>query len=678
MIIHTVALQNFGIYAGEHSFNLTPRSDGRFQQPIILLRGQNGAGKSTLMEAIRLGLHGKLSLGNRSTQKEYELYLERRIYRAPDGGVAAFAAIQLEFEHVFLGKRRRYRVERRWSKPNSRLSHELQLWIDGTLHSADEEENEYLLRELASPGIAELFFFDGEKINTLAEAGEGGDALLAETVKNLLGLHLVEQLDRDLDVYLTRQTGTQETQQYQAELTQLSAEVEALSQARDATQAMLVECRRQLNARREAITLLEQRIVREGGQYMAAQTARSDEMTRLKEALARNEQEIFELSRGVMPFAVAPNLLRSVRQRLQREADYEQWQAAQPLVEKLQNHRQVRESSVVYNANVPADIALDGDDLAGYVRQIVAQFSRPPLAEEEVVHRVSPEMRGVLFNWIDEALTTAPQALAAALQERRELEAQLAVAQEALARVPMEQILEPLQKELRQQDRELGRLEADLDRLTAEEKRLTYQMERAAANGRRVAEQMAAINSDEGRIELAARTKLLLNSYQQQLIVQKLGQLADQLGKRLNQLNRKRDFIERVEIDPQTFAVTLYRAGKPFPRSQLSAGEQQIFAIATLWALREVSGRPLPIIIDTPLSRLDEEHRRAMLAEFMPQAAQQVIVLATTTEIDESAFRFMQPVVSRAYLLEADSAMTQVTEQLLTRPETYVMLEAIH
>jgi DNA sulfur modification protein DndD len=126
----------------------------------------------------------------------------------------------------FLGQRRQYRVERLWAKPNSRLTSELQLWIDGELSQADEDENEYLLRELVSPGMAELFFFDGEKINTLAEAGEGGDALLAETVKNLLGLHLVEQLDRDLDVYLTRQTGIQELQQYQAELSQLSAESE--------------------------------------------------------------------------------------------------------------------------------------------------------------------------------------------------------------------------------------------------------------------------------------------------------------------------------------------------------------------------------------------------------------------------------------------------------------------
>ncbi len=90
-----------------------------------------------------------------------------------------------------------------------------------------------------------------------------------------------------------------------------------------------------------------------------------------------------------------------------------------------------------------------------------------------------------------------------------------------------------------------------------------------------------------------------------------------------------------------------------------------MFAVAALWALREVSARPLPVIMDTPLSRLDDDHRRAMLAKFMPQVAQQVIVLATTTEIDEETFAFLQPAVSRAYLLQADETAVQVTTQPL-------------
>ncbi len=676
MILHSLTLHNFGIYGGEHRFVLTPQSNGRFQQPIILLRGQNGVGKSTFMEAIRLGLHGRLSLGNRTMQKEYEVYLESRLHRRVDGTVASVAVVEMEFDHVFLGQRHRYRLLRSWSKQNQRLTSELQLWVDDKPGPESEEEREHLLRELISPGVAELFFFDGEKINTLSDAGDASDALLAETVKNLLGLHLVGQLDRDLDYYLTRQTGIQELQQYQNQLAQLSEETTTLEQQHQDVLAMLTDCRHRYQAKRETITLLEERIAREGGQYAAAQSAHNDERQKILAALAQTEQEIQELSRSLLPFVVAPNLLVSVRERLQREAAFEQWQAAQPLVTKLQS-RLLQEPGAVYHVNEPDSAPAQNDDFVGYVRQVVTEFSQPPLPETEIVHRVSGEKRGVLLNWIDEALTTTPQQVADVLQRRELLQNQLATVDESLRRVPSNQMLQPLQDDLRQHDRELGRLEAEQERLTAEEKRLTFHLERLAGSRRRVGEQMANINTEEHRIKLAARTKGLLDKYQQQLIANKLAQFTTQLSKRFNQLIRKRHFVDQISIDPHSFTLSLYRAGKLFPRAHLSAGEEQILAIATLWALREVSGRPLPVIIDTPLSRLDADHRRTMLAEFMPQVAQQVIVLATTTEIDDPTFHFLQPAISRAYLLEADSNTTHITEQSLIPPSARIGIDQI-
>lgn len=676
MILHAITLQNFGIYGGEHQFVLTPQNNGRFQQPIVLLRGQNGVGKSTFMEAIRLGLHGRLSLGNRTMQREYESYLESRLHRAGDGTVAVSAVIELEFDHVFLGQRHQYRLRRAWNRQNQRLNSELLLWIDEKPGPESEEEREHLLRELISPGVAELFFFDGEKISTLAEAGDASDALLADTVKNLLGLHLVGQLDRDLDYYLTRQTGAQELQKYQQELAGLSEETTTLEQQYQDVLAMLMDCRHRIHDKRQVIALLEERIAREGGQYAAAQSTHSDERQKLLAALAQTEQEIQELSRGLLPFMVAPNLLQQVRNRLNREAEFTQWQAAQPLVAKLQNR--LREPDVVYHTHGhEPEQSPAPDDFVGYVRQIVQEFSEPPLAESEVVHRVSPEKRGVLLNWIDDALNSVPQQVADVLQRRQTLQDQLATVTEALQRVPVSQMLQPLQDDLRQHDRELGRLEAEIERLTAEEKRLSFHLERLAGSRRRVTEQMLSINTGEERIKLAARTKGLLDKYQQQLIARKLEQFTTQLSKRFNQLIRKHHFVDQITIDPHSFTLSLYRAGKLFPRTHLSAGEEQILAIATLWALREVSGRPLPVIIDTPLSRLDADHRRTMLAEFMPQVAQQVIVLATTTEIDDQTFAFLQPALARAYLLEADSDVTQVTEQGLTPLSARVMVDEV-
>lgn len=660
MIFHQVTLENFGIYAGEHSFNLLPESNDRFQQPVILVRGQNGVGKSTFMEAVRLGLYGKLSLGNRTTQREYETYLEQRQHRSINGQIALLTSVELIFDHTLSGHRHFYQVKRSWSKHNNRLVYDVKLRIDGELNVVSEEENDHLLRELMPTGIAELFFFDGEKINTLADGGDTSDALLAETVKNLLGLHLVEQLDRDLDIYLTRQTSTQTLQQHQTSLSQLNQEFAILEQEKEENRNRWADCNYRLSAQREVVAALEARIAREGGAYAAAQTTYRERLGQLKETLARNEQEILELSRGVMPFAVAPRLLRSVRRHLEQEAHFERWQSAQPILDEIDRVSTQK-----------------GNTLPAVIAQVINKYRRPPISQAEVVHRLTPETRGVLLNWIDEALTTAPQQLVTALRQRERLQGDLKAVEEMLARVPLEQILQPLQEELRQSDRELGRLEAELEYVVIEDKRLTFQLDRITASKRNLSEQIVATVRDEGRIQLAARTKLLLNDYQQRLIVAKLKQLTEQVTRRFNQLSRKHGFIDRIEIDPDNFVVTIYRAGEVFSRNWLSAGEQQIFAIAILWALREVSGRPLPVIMDTPLSRLDDLHRRSVLLEFIPQVSQQVIVLATNMEIDDQTVEVLRPVLSRAYLLDADSTATQVMQQALSPEPTFITLQEV-
>jgi DNA sulfur modification protein DndD len=98
---------------------------------------------------------------------------------------------------------------------------------------------------------------------------------------------------------------------------------------------------------------------------------------------------------------------------------------------------------------------------------------------------------------------------------------------------------------------------------------------------------------------------------------------------------RKRNSICRAEIDPKTFAVELYGLeDQRINKNKMSAGEKQIYAVAMLDALARTSGNNLPIIIDTPLGRLDSEHRNKLVNQYFPSASHQVILLSTDTEID--------------------------------------------
>ena len=121
-------------------------------------------------------------------------------------------------------------------------------------------------------------------------------------------------------------------------------------------------------------------------------------------------------------------------------------------------------------------------------------------------------------------------------------------------------------------------------------------------------------------------------------------------------LLHKRNFIEKISIDKETFEVKLFKGNDDeIAKTMLSKGELQMFATAVVWGLAKTSGRPLPFMIDTPLARLDEEHRQNLVEQFYPNASHQIIILSTDTEIDYNHFKKLEPYIERSFVIEYDS-----------------------
>ena len=81
----------------------------------------------------------------------------------------------------------------------------------------------------------------------------------------------------------------------------------------------------------------------------------------------------------------------------------------------------------------------------------------------------------------------------------------------------------------------------------------------------------------------------------------------------LTTLLHKTNFIEKVKINKETFEIKLFKGNDDeITKDMLSKGELQMYSTSIVQALAKTSGRPLPFMIDTPLARLDEDHRKSL------------------------------------------------------------------
>ena len=150
-----------------------------------------------------------------------------------------------------------------------------------------------------------------------------------------------------------------------------------------------------------------------------------------------------------------------------------------------------------------------------------------------------------------------------------------------------------------------------------------------------------------------------LQQFRERLTLKKLNKLEFEVTECFRYLLHKSDLVHRVAVDSQTYRLSLYDPeGQLVPKHRLSAGEKQLLAVAFLWGLARVSGRRLPVAIDTPLGRLDSSHRNNLVERYFPAASHQVILLSTDTEIGKTEVEQLRAseAIAQEYLLKYDSS----------------------
>jgi DNA sulfur modification protein DndD len=623
---------------------------GENGRSIFLVGGMNGAGKTSIMEAINFCLYGA---------KAADIF--RNINRREKANGNANVAFELTVEMDDFSE---LVVKRSWSAgtaiaPNvNDLSERLVVVRDGkrvSVQSQDMWQN--YIRATIPPGITQFFFFDGEKIQEIA-ADDHSEVRLKSSLEAALGIQYIKRLAADiLYIKLEERKGFVEISDEDLEFKESELRKERSKhtrkiQEREATVAVLSEYKTKLQTaqKRFEATFNTAPETREAMRELEKKRIQSS--TRL----AQVETEIRTICEHSLPFCLVGQMFEGVRGQIETERETASGEVIREHAADLAKRivRVVEEPAPIYRERLSAErmaelerrifrLLKEGDRRANAAK--VLDLSDRDVAR--VLNKMESLERSDVF--LLQQLLDETSMLGA--QTRQMEAAQLGSGMTTSER----DLFDELQGEMESYSTQIGSKTEQLRRLEDEILTLEKRLGDIEIEIEKLYEKHNVSHEKAEFISDCENIASVLSQFVVRLRKNKVHLLQEKTFEMYRQLSSRSGLIKDITIDDDTYEIRITdRNGHEIRKSALSAGEKEVFAVSLLWGLAQTSEVKLPIIIDTPLSRLDSTHRDNIVNNYFPNAGEQVVILSTDTEIDNSYFRSLKPRLSGAASLEFD------------------------
>lgn len=659
MIFEQLALHNFGVFRDEHLIDLSVESG----KPVVLIGALNGSGKTTILEAIQLALFGRAVRSTSRGRMGYQDYLEQLINRdvRPEVG----AAVSLTFRHRRGGTDERYTILRTWRKTGTNIKERIEVLRNETPDTEATDRWLEFVEEFLPVQLADLFLFDGERIEALADPERSTDFLRAG-IHALLGLDLVDHLIRTLAVHeRNKRTGGVTNRGLRERLEKAEVHLFTLLKRREQIINDKATAQTTLDQATRSLDKARQRLLKEGGHLYKERDRITADAEQADRELAHQLEKMREIASGEAPLLLVPSLLHEARVLAERsEDDRVASKVYAVLAERDSILRTLLQQCKV---SKPAQQKIDR-----YLKESLAEWSRGPENSLQV------EIRSRGFEDIsEESWRQLRDRIRTELHNFEQVQSKRHAAHVRRAAVPTEDSLKSVMEMVHAAEESVSLAAAKVELLEDELARVNREIQRAERELERAQESVRQVDLqsevDARVIRHSQRARETLKKFREAVASRNVERLSTLITQRFKALVRKGDrLIDGLRIDPRSFRLELYDSrGLHLDPLLLSAGERQLLAVAIVWALATASGRILPTVIDTPLGRLDGQHRSKLVETYFPSASHQVVLLSTDEEISGTYYERLRPSVSREYLLTFDP----VTRSTHVKPGYFVQAE---
>jgi DNA sulfur modification protein DndD len=641
---------------------------------ITLIGAPNGYGKTSLFEAIILGMFGRRGLPliassmfdgrtNDRLTTSYKSFLEKALHNGAINAGRTSCSVKL----VFLDDDgETLEIQRIWHFSDTGAyrpqDEEIQIYQGssrkpigpGNLRGDEKVEwfLDYITEHLLPFTLAHFFMFDGEQVSVLAEREM--TVQVRTGIEGLLGIPLLKKLAQDLRVYAeTRRRDNPNVTDEAIE--KLENERRELTDKRDKLQAQYEKAepmRAKLRDQRDSLT---RELASYGASSQALLEEQFEQLKKFEQSIESNTEKLEELLMQDLALALSGKTLRqSVKEQLESEEIREGWESG-----KNQGDRNLDQFINTFDKGVkkinPSLTSKQRELLIENINSAWEKLWYPPpdnCAETYLHPFLTGLERSKVIELLNELEGLGASEVTDILRKISENENSHKHLRDEITRI--ETVAPDIDKkrdELSKVNGEISKYDHDIGGIERELSALDSQINSKNVELARSTSQVGQALPSTRRAACADGVALMVDQIVEKAVPSQIKAIATAMTKAHRSMSHKKGLVERIDIDEKCEVKLLSGDGIDLREYDLSAGEKQIFTQALISAISSVSECSFPLIIDTPLGRLDVEHRKGVL-KHLAQRQHQVVLLSTNTEVVGEYLAELEPHIQRKYLLE--------------------------
>lgn len=698
MIIDSIILKNFRIYEGEHKISF-PLDNNK---NIFIISGDNGFGKTTFLTSLIWCLYGKLmsdvddkfkreiseyygykhfaksnlniSLLKKSNQviisDDERKAIIKNGYSELDPKLQEFKqlneySVSIVFSNLLLPSIPCERVTVTRSYDIFTESESVNIFVDGKENELTKEVgpeifiNDFIL----SREIAKFFFFDSEKIVSIAEMKTNEDKRkLSMAYSEVLGVKKYEDLKSNLEnlrIKFRRKSADLADRDKLNDLIRVCEELEKrieLKKLELATNDIDILNKRQLSEQ------YQEKLIREGNGISLAEIknlkALRDKLRITDIEIKSRLKELLELA----PFAIAGSKSVSTYQQMLEEQKYNQNSNHSDVFKnKLENIQ----NELLYQLEVNINSSEAKQLLAGIIDNVFSDHLLKPIVTEselKILLDLSSKEQNEFRSIFENIKFSYSQVFKQLVKDDKNNKNFLAKTIRKINQAESNEndlLIQEIRNAKNKVDKQIHDMEKDNRKISEEIGGYQREYNTKSKLKAEFAKKVSVDVSDKLKDETAERLINELQSFLSNLKLEKKASLEINIKYELNKLMHKKDFIKSVLVDIQDDIIDIRLFDKDqteIKKESLSKGEQQLYATAILKALVDESEIKFPIFIDSPLQKFDKKHSKNIITEFYPKISEQVVAFPLLEkEMTEIEYQAMLPSVRSSYIIRNNS-----------------------